>query len=196
VKYGRIGHPKQEEQYDSRNESRTGCKCRRPLYSNACRRQEFTQIGPNMGKCPIGSKTCSCKDSACADIAAPPSNPTRVHSNINAHPSRSRKLELGCQRPPSAAASHINGAEAAWLAASFRSAAANPAAATAAPVQKRGKKKIPGQKEMLLPILGKNRLPRRHGRLESRAAGSGKRPEGRFFLSVCASFSEFSEANN
>jgi hypothetical protein len=27
----------------------------------------------------------------CADIAAPPSNPTRVHSNINAHPSRSRK---------------------------------------------------------------------------------------------------------
>jgi len=36
-----------------------------------------------------------------------------------------------------------------------RSAAAKPAAARTAPVQKRGKKKIPGQKEMLLPIPGK-----------------------------------------
>jgi len=53
--------------------------------------RKFTQIGDDMGKCPQGKKNCACKDSACAQIAAPPSNPTRGHSNINAHPSRLHK---------------------------------------------------------------------------------------------------------
>ena len=50
--------------------------------------RKLTQIGSDMGKC-TKEKMCNCKDSDCAQIAAPPRNSTHGHSNT--HPRRQRK---------------------------------------------------------------------------------------------------------